>query len=333
MRAAGSVPVAVLQAAAWPTWRRWLRWPTPLSKFRAERWNKVSEGLHRLEGIADLAFPPVRRAGIFKGSTVMWDHLAQASSSIDKSRYPGWTFTGTQGLRSRVANPQGALAETISISDFAFDITEIDGICNSQSDDRFFEGVHEFGRDYVRYMRVPIDGAGLAAMSRHREVRLIHSPGTDTMWLQAWDGRLFVRNDGGSHHLAGAAYIACETGRPMRLQAPLSLDWLNVPAWHWLLAQFHILQVPRKYRVLNDVAALAGAAYVIELPNWASQSTLLLIPRHVPVGEDLVALHEKVGLREVAGDIVELLRLQAATVLELEQRFPALRPLLDQIPR
>lgn len=328
-----NLPVAVLQADAWPLWRRWLRWPTPLSRFRGERWRKLVEGVRRLEGEMDLVFPLRRRAGIFKGSTVMWDHLAQTSPSIDKSTYGGWCFKGVQGNQSRVTNPCGALAETIRVPDFDFDITEVEGICNSQSEDRSFDSVQDFGRDYAAYLKVSADEAGFAVMTRHREVRLIHSPGSDTLMLQAWDGRLFVCNGGGSHHLAGAAYIAREIGRAMPLRAQLSLDCLNAPAWRWLLEQFFVLQVPRNHRVLADVAMLAGAAYLIELPVWVSQSSLLLIPSQARVSRDIVDIHLTAGVREVAEDIAELLRLQAETVVALGQRFPALRPQLDRILR
>ena len=133
--------------------------------------------------------------------------------------------------------------------------------------------------------------------------------------------------------MAGAAYIAREIGRAMPLRAQLSLDCLNAPAWRWLLEQFFVLQVPRNHRVLADVAMLAGAAYLIELPVWVSQSSLLLIPSQARVSRDIVDIHLTAGVREVAEDIAELLRLQAETVVALGQRFPALRPQLDRILR
>lgn len=326
------IPVAVLEADAWPLWRRWLRWPAPMARLREERWRKVVEGVRQLNGEVGLAFPPPRRAGIFNGSAVMWDHLAQTSPSIDKASYGGWCFKGAQGNRSRMVNPYGALAQTIRVPDFDFDITEIAGICNSKSNERHFDSVPDFGRDFTSFKQVPVDEAGLATMTRHREIRLIHSPGSDTLMLQAWDGRLFVCNGGGSHHLAGAAYIAHEIGRPLPLRAQLSLGCLNAPAWRWLLEQFFVLHVPRNHRVLADVAMLAGAAYLIDLPNWVSQSSLLLMPRQARVSRDIVDIHLTAGVREVAEDIAELLRLQATTVRELGQRFPALCPQLERIP-
>lgn len=327
------VPAAVLQAQAWPVWRQWLQLPPPTVKLRMAHWRKVADRVRLLQDIERLAFPAARKAGIFKGSTVMWDHLAQHSPSIDRSTYSGRTFIEGQVRRSRVTNPHGALAVVTRVADFDFDITEIDGICNSQSEDRVFESVQDFGRDYVAYEQASVDAAGLEAMTRHREVRLIHSPGADTLMLQAWDGRLFVCNGGGSHHLAGAAYIAREIGGALPLRARLSLDWLNAPAWHWLIETFFILQVPQAYRGLGDIAVLTGAAYLIELPNWVSQSSLLLLPRHVPVSRDVVELHLKAGLREVAEDIESLLSRQAAMLATLGQRFPVLYPWLGQIPR
>ena len=327
------VPAAVLQAQAWPAWRQWLKLPPPMVRLRTAHWWNVANRVRQLQGIEGLAFPPGRKAGIFKGSTVMWDHLAQHSPSIDRSIYRGRTFIGGQVGRSRVTNPHGALAVATRVADFDFDITEIDGTCNSQSEDRVFDSVQDFGRDYVAYEQASVDAAGLEMMIRHREVRLIHSPGADTLMLQAWDGRLFVCNGGGSHHLAGAAYIAREIGESLPLRARLSLDWLNAPAWHWLIETFFILQVPQAYRGLGDIAVLTGAAYLIELPNWVSQSSLLLLPRHVPVSRDVVELHLKAGLREVAEDIESLLSRQAAMLATLGQRFPVLCPWLGQIPR
>ena len=130
----------------------------------------------------------------------------------------GGVWLTPAGLRSgSLVCPVGSIADVRNVTDFAFDITEIDGISNSKSEHRYFASVKDFGRDFSTYKKASVDEAGLQQMLDHREVRIVQPRTTDRVGMRLWDGRLFLYNAGGSHHFAGCIY--CGTAAATRLLA------------------------------------------------------------------------------------------------------------------
>jgi hypothetical protein len=55
-----------------------------------------------------------------------------------------------------------------NVADFAFDITEIDGISNSKPEHRYFASVKDFGLDFSTYKKASVDEAGFHSLRGRR---------------------------------------------------------------------------------------------------------------------------------------------------------------------
>jgi hypothetical protein len=89
----------------------------------------------------------------------------------------------------------------------------------------------------------------------HREIRIIHSADTtDHFRRYRWDGRLWLINDGGSHHTAAAKYIAARLRRSVKLTGKLYTYSLNTAAIASLCRDFEMF-------VISDESAISCAFF------------------------------------------------------------------------
>lgn len=236
-----------------------------------------------------------------------------------------WTSGGLR--RSRLTYPGGRLTQRRRIDGFEFDITDIEGISNSKSSDRYFASVKAFGRDFATYDKASVDVAGLSRMLSHREVRILRRDPGDAVGVRLWDGRLFLYNAGGSHHFAGAHYIASEIKMCIPLRAGLEVIELNVQAVRWLLERFIPISVPRDLAnvVSGSVAQVLGESYTLHVPGGLACGTeVLLVPKVVDASTVVVELFERTGMSRIDSWFEELIRAQREHRATFLRRFPTL---------
>ncbi|WP_429555043.1 DUF6685 family protein [Paraburkholderia sp. MM5477-R1] len=233
----------------------------------------------------------------------------------------------TTGLCSHYLTcPAGSIANARKVADFAFDITDIDGIGSSKSQDRYFASVKDFGLDFSSYKKTSVDEAGLQRMLKHREVRIVQPQTTDRVGVRLWDGRLFLYNAGGSHHFAGAAYIAAQLRRSVPLRARLEVIELNEGVIDWLLSLFIPFSVPKgiALKLRQLCATVLGGAYTLRIPDIVATSTAVLL---LPAESNSIAavsdLLLKAGIQNVRPWFESLVAQQRSNLPVLQQRFPA----------
>lgn len=135
------------------------------------------------------------------------------------------------------------------------DITDVHGFSASKSDLRDFGHTDEMVEANSRAMIDQITPAKLAENIAHREIRIIHNPDTsDHFTRYLWDGRLWLMNDGGSHHMAAAKYIAARLRQPVTLTGKLYTYSLNAVAIASLRREFEMF-------VINDEPVIANAFF------------------------------------------------------------------------
>jgi hypothetical protein len=310
------VPSEVLALSAWPLWRRLLLRPPEEAKTRIKAWRDLA-CRDRLHIGPPPPFPFIRPKGIFGESRTYWERLVGYDGRGTK--FEGLTFSYNRVRRSTIGNPHGPLVLTTTADRFECDITDIEGISASKSSDLHFDSVDAFGRYFNELKRAPITPEGLAVMLKHGEVRVTHSPGADAFSVAMWDGRLFLDNHGGSHHFAGAAYIARAIGQPLPIAARLKVHCLNVPSWTRLIERSHLLHVPSRPRhwSIADTARLVGETYKMELPGSLGGGDILMLPRAAPSIRLVIDALANKGVPEVTPYFEDLLISQA----EIQRRW------------
>jgi len=325
------VPVEILELDTWPLWRRLLRRPSDRIKERMDAWGNIDNAL-RLRSGEPLGppLPSVRSPGIFGASRVHWQNLL--SYETRGGRIAGSRFSKVRGIeRISVTNPEGALVNTTTFADFRCDITDVEGIAASQSQELHFDDVDSFGRYFNELEQASIDQAGLAGMLDHWEVRIINAPGHDSFSIALWDPRLFLSNSGGSHHFAGAAYIARAIAAPLNLFGPLHVHYFNVPAWRWLLNRYHIVHARGRGGIASrrSIAQLLGELYTIKLMLNGTSTELVLLPREAPAAQPLLNLLTSHGVTCVSEHMEWLLDNQREGLQAFEEKWPSLYARLE----
>lgn len=323
-RKLAGLPSAVLRESGWPTWRRWLGSPDPRALARIRAWRNLQRAVDG--GSAGVApSPPWQAAvGIFDESRVAWEHL----NDLDDAAIFQGRVRNASGRISRATCtcPFGNLVQIDTLDDFECDISDVEGISASKSASISFKDIQEFGRYFNEYKRATLDEHGLAVMLRHQEIRIIHRPGFDSFHLSMWDGRLFLGNHGGSHHFAGASYIAQHIGRPVPLRGRLHIKRLNVEAWSWLLEKFHVLFTCAEALrwVAGDAAELVDAFYALDLPPRVGDGRLMLIPREHEASAALSDLLCEGAAKDVSQELLAVLATQDEVRAGLAERWPSI---------
>lgn len=321
------VPESVTKRSEWSWLRRKCGLPPLAAQERIAAWTDLQERLENARKKmpdSNLAWPIPKRGGIFWPSLVFLENLGSSSSVT--FCVEGQTVNGGNQKRAVLTCPRGQWAISTTMEDFAFDITEIDGIGRGKSSGKYFPTVQAFGLDFTEYKKTEVSANGLAKMLAHGEVRLIHSPGAEQLGVQMWDGRLFLHNDGGSHHLAGAAYISRTCSIPVQIQSKLIITALNVAAVDWLLSAFVPLAIHKKGLGQSGlplvVAKLAGSCYEMRVAgNLCEDTRILLVPRNAGPTSDIVTALISAGALDLTAWFRTLLQQQAENQITLQNRF------------
>lgn len=250
--------------------------------------------------------------------------LTSAASSQDVIAGRRHTQRGME--RITVLNPNGPLVITRSVAAFECDLQDVEGISAGKSDGSFFASVQAFGKSFADYQSASATPEALRAMLAHDEVRILRANGGDGFALDLWDGRLFLSNHGGSHHFAGAAYIARQLGTALTLRGPCTVTWLAEPGWRWVLDRYRLLGAPYELGhnmpwQLGQVAAILGECLQL---TKTSHGALFLLPRHHRATSTVVDALGAHGCLDQTHVIESLLVRQRARLASVEARWPAI---------
>ncbi len=131
----------------------------------------------------------------------------------------GWRTSGGRWQSFQITRPEYAqIAHCEIVRDWNCDVTDIDGFAASKADLWAFPSTDAMAEDRCQWLISEITPERLAKSLAHTEIRIIHTPGTsDHFTRYLWDGRLWLMNDGGSHHTAAAKYLSARLGQPVPL--------------------------------------------------------------------------------------------------------------------
>ena len=139
-----------------------------------------------------------------------------------------------------------------TIQNWRCDIQELEGFSNSKSNLFDFDSLNKMVAINSQEMINPITQEKLKENLAHKEIRIIHAKSAgDYFHRYAWDGRVFLINSGGSHHLAAARYIASRLHKKVPLEGKLSNHQLNPEAVNALCDDFYVFIIPSAYVVTS----------------------------------------------------------------------------------
>lgn len=201
---------------------------------------------------------------------------------------------------------------------WSVDLTAIDGFGASKSDLYAFTSTDEMVEKNSRDMIQEITPEGLARNLAHSEIRILHQPGTtDHFARYLWDGRLWLQNDGGSHHTAAAKYIAARLGQPVTLTGLLRTYSLNALAVASLRRDFEMFVIHDDEPIIANAFFQAmqsfGATWLWHtLPRpWHEGTRAILLPRSEGRSMRVAAELRKAGFTDLGAHLAALAAKQA----------------------
>lgn len=306
-------PISLVELDSWPWWRRFLNRPPELVLMRCAAWRSLLKLREMTGNSARLNTP---KSKIFDDSRRRWDFLDNINGSNFTllRNFP----VRTTGSESDFQSPHGTLVQVTIVPHFKCDAKDIEGICSSKSAELQYESVDELGACYIdeqnRFARkgkapLRLDEASLKELCTHKGIELLHGRNSETFSVRAWDGRLFIDNYDGSHHLAGAVHIAKRIGQRIPLTSNLSLYRLNNLTVQWLLNSFHLILLPTDMalKVLGIVKILVGSGSSMALPSVLAVGTLLAFPRDSQMADCVMTELLSHGHHDLGVDLKEAL--------------------------
>lgn len=216
-----------------------------------------------------------------------WHHLTSASAQrrhADNLELMGWRMRG--GQPSSFIHYEAALENLVrrtTVEAWSCDLQDVHGFAQSKSDLVKFSSTDQMVTANSQEMIADVSMTGLRKNLAHHEIRLLRERPTDWLQVHQWDKRMFVVNDGGSHHLAAAKYIAGRMGVPVPLFAPLRYYWIDPAAVALLRGEYDIYLVDDQPALANAFAGAmqsCGATWLWhDLPQPYETARAIFLPR------------------------------------------------------
>lgn len=251
----------------------------------------VPARLHRLiESTPELRVQlqePARN--IDANSVVNWDSWGATGRGIwDRGapgRLQGWKAASSDYISIDLAMPYlKNIGFCRKIESWTCEIQDVHGFSSSKSILADFKSMDEMVERNSRSMIDEITNEKLQQNLEHDDIRIIHHPNNDHFSKHLWDGRVFLRNGGGSHHFAAARYIAKRLNKPVSLTGSLYVYGLNEDSVRGLCSDYEIFAISDKDSISNEFHASVrsfGATYLWHiLPKQYHEIRAIFLPRN-----------------------------------------------------
>ncbi|MBC8641612.1 hypothetical protein IAG25_32835 [Caballeronia sp. EK] len=273
---------------------------------------------------------------ICASSVPQWHRLGEKNDIHDRARrgtLMGWKRYGGDFLGYQVHRPEfeRICVETV-VKDWQCDIADVHGFANSKSDLSQFASTNAFVEERCPRMIDTISPEKLAENLAHKEIRILHSSATsDHFAYYAWDKRVWLMNDGGSHHFAAAKYIAMRLEQRVPLQGILRAYAINPDMVASLRRDYKMFAMPES-AVFGSGFFKAMESFKApwmwhDMPAPFQQARAILLPRNerrsMRVAEEL----SKAGVTDFGEHLMAVATNQADRI-ELYHDRPVSRPRL-----
>lgn len=199
--------------------------------------------------------PPPQSIAV--SSVAKWHEWGKSSSDhpLGVGGISGWCYNQKRGGYSNCNLKQKELIEfgfCERVEDWQCDIRDVVGLSSSRSPLQEFKSLDHMIETRSPEMIEPITPEKLKENLAWHEIRLLNrNPPSDYFERYSWDGRLFLLNDGGSHHFSAARYISSRINVPVPLKSRLYTYGINEFAIAGLKRDFEMFVVGWT-AVIND---------------------------------------------------------------------------------
>lgn len=250
--------------------------------------------------------PPV---DIAASSVVQWHTWAD----LVRWELRGWRYDGISYSAFPV---NGALFSDFTTCDITegweCDIQDVSGLASSKSDLKSFSTLDAMVETNAQRMITPMSRDKLGENLAWKEIRILHGDNSSDYFARyRWDNRLFLMNDGGSHHFAAARYIAARLGVPVPLLGSLRTYRVNGPKIAALRAEFDIFALSRTPAASNaflEAMRRFRATYIsTPLPRPFDDRRAILLPKAEPRSAKVATALRSAGFIDLGGHLKQLL--------------------------
>lgn len=224
-------------------------------------------------------------------SVVRWTDLGDDFHTWprkERGHLMGWRWAAGHYDSITIHRAEYAALEVATVVDgWHCDISELDGFTSSKSTLSKFRSTDEMVETNSKEMIDRIDAAKLDENLAHKEIRILHTENPSDHFMRfAWDGRLFLSNSGGSHHLAAAKYIAKRLNVKVDLCARLYTYSLDTQAVRTLCSDFEMVVIDDSptvwLKIMDELRAFRATWFHHKLPRQAGWHRVILLPRAEP---------------------------------------------------
>lgn len=222
-------------------------------------------------------------------SVVGWHHWCGVLDNQKMGAVQYWEPCGDfYGTRIVHIPDLERITEKITSKNWSCDIQDVAGLKASKSKLETFSTLDGMVLANSPDMILPISDEKLRENLAHQEIRILpQHGGSDYFTRHMWNnGRIFLMNDGGSHHFAAARYIAARLQRPISLSGTLHTYTIRRDAVDSLLHNFDLHVIPKSeaYISIKELMQAFRAPFgVYGLPRpYEEAANLILLSRSHP---------------------------------------------------
>ena len=226
---------------------------------------------------------------IAASSVVKWHEWGQPYSGhrFGAGEITGWCYSEGRYSGYRVKRKEFIeFGSCERIETWQCDIQDVVGLSASKSPLQDFESLDRMVETRSREMIEPITREKLSENLAWGEIRILNRKNSSDYFTRySWDGRVFLMNDGGSHHFSAARYISSRLNVPVPLSGQLRIYSINENAVISLKRDFEMFVVGWTDAIsMAFLEAMKSfcAAYLWQYlppPYQAQEQRVILLPK------------------------------------------------------
>lgn len=255
-------------------------------------------------------------------SVVQWHEWGYTSERNWQHRkcgtISGWRYSSDEYRSFDIHRPELEHFGRCEVDEnWTCDIQSVVGFSTSKSKLEDFTNLNDMVEANSREMIDALTEEKLLWNLAHDEIRILHREHTsDHFAHHLWDGRVFLINNGGSHHFAAARYIAARIGRLVPLRGVLRTYSIDPMAANGLLRDFDMFVMSSEAAVLNsfhDAMQTFQATYLWQpLPRPCEQARVILLPKQEMRSAKVSTVLRASGLFDFGKYLTSLIKQQGA---------------------
>lgn len=195
------------------------------------------------------------------------------------------------------------------------DILAVEGLAASKSNLKEFTSLDAMVKKNSQEMINPVTKKKFCENIGYSEIRIIHQEVSyDYFSTYLWDARLFLNNNGGSHHFAAARYIARKLDIPYELTGQLRVYKISSGEAQTLQEVFEMIALPnidKNWMLFHEaMESFKSLYYLRRLPSPEGKHAVVFLPKENARSIKVANVMKRYGLLDIGSYLQDLVRKQ-----------------------